>query len=86
MTHGDVTRAINKRISHIGHRGKFSVIGSFFAFRIDDLEGKVSCKDATEIGWLASNVLYEMKLIEKIHTLSNGYHMGGVVINWNRNF
>lgn len=72
-------------------KGRVSTInvdtaGSFMAVRIEDPEGIVSVKVATEVARRAGELLAEHNLIDSKDQrhISFGYHFDGVVINWLR--
>jgi hypothetical protein len=65
------------------HKGKFDVIGSFFAFRIDDEQGVVTVKEFTQIVQLVEHTLNEIG-VKHTRRVSEGYHSNGCVVNWER--
>lgn len=79
-----VQKSINRAIAALGTKGKLSNVGSFLAFRIEDKERKITCYQATEIGYIAGSILADLKLSNSAAPISNGYWMDGVVINWHR--
>ena len=82
MTINEINAKIRKAISHLGVKGKFSVAGSFLAFRIEDPDKLVTMYQATEVQFIVGNILRDLNLVERADSLCCIYHHGGVVMNW----
>lgn len=80
------TRALNKEFASRGFRCQVSAFGSFIGVRIEDAEGNVSVKHASEIAQRAAALFVAANAITDVRPLGGiTYHMDGVVMNWTRN-
>ncbi|CAB4142609.1 hypothetical protein UFOVP1414_43 [uncultured Caudovirales phage] len=77
-----ITRNLNRIFKGFCPKIKVSFVGSFMAVRIDDPEGVVSVKMATNVMRTAGSLLVEAGLVSQGTPNTLSYHMEGVVSNW----
>lgn len=79
-----ITRNVNKWLKERGstHRGKFSCVGSFFAFRVDDPDGTMTVKLAHDLEIIVRHEMKQAGLKFREKQPGAAYHFAGVVINW----
>ena len=77
-----ITRNLNRIFKGFCPKIKVSFVGSFIAVRIDDPEGVVSVKMATNVMRNAGSLLVEAGLVSQGAPNTLSYHMEGVVSNW----
>lgn len=80
------TVAVNKEFKGRMLRGQVSVVGSFFAFRVEDPEGATSLKTFQEAAHFVGEMLAKDGLVKDFRPESMSYWSGGCVSNWSRHF